>query len=333
MSEDNERNPQGSFKATAVCFTYNNPTLSPGEVWDIFRAQGAGYCVFQREKGSETGTEHYQGYVHFGGQRTVGVRLRSKFPTPIWLTRARGNPAANRAYCTKEDTREEGPWEHGTLPGGQGSRSDLTAFYDAVRHSGKRSLELMDEHHCIFARYPKFYTTILSLQMPALRTDRTVNVILSFGKTGVGKTRTVMEKYAGDPTFYRAPIGGGFWMDGYDGHKVVLIDDFLGAASKISLVHLLQLLDNYPVQVPVKGSFTWWYPELIIMTTNQHPWEWYDFTRRLESYNALMRRFTTIMHDLLILTGPRVVEFAEWRPEPSQYPNLPYNSGPSGRSR
>lgn len=331
MSEEDERTVRGNtntFKATAVCFTYNNPTIDAEELLGIFEANGAKYTVFQREEGDETGTPHFQGYAHFGRQRRFGPAFRACFPEAIWLTAARGNPATNRAYCTKEATRCEGPWESGELPAGQGSRSDLTSFYEAVT-SGKRARHLLAEYHTVFARYPRYYNTIVSLQMPALRAEA-VQVVLSFGKTGIGKTHNIVVPNAGSDEFWRKPLSGGFWMDGYDGHEVALFDDFAGASSKITLVALLQILDRYPVQVPVKCSHVWWHPKLIYLTTNIHPWEWYDYSRREEQYRALMRRFTTIMIDLVEVDDQKRKEFEDWRtppPEISQYPGVHPNHG------
>lgn len=335
MSETHERT-RGTFKATAIAITYNNPPISPEDFWDILRASGAKYCVFQLEEGDETGTPHFQGYAHFGDQRRFGPQFRSRFPSAIWIKKARGSAKANRRYCTKEETRKEGPWEHGSVPPGQGHRSDLTAFYEEVREHGKRLRDLAEDHHCIIARYPKYYNTLLSLRMPALRNEAPT-VVLSYGITGVGKTRAVMDEFASSDEFFRAPLGGGFWMDGYDGHKYVLMDDFNGASSKVALAFLLQILDRYPVQVPVKGSFTWWYPQEIHITTNVHPWKWYDYGDRIEHYRALLRRFTCIKQDLIPLGPDARKAFEESGPNPPplpmpEYPNLPpYNMRQAAR--
>ena len=49
---------------------------------------------------------------------------------------ARGSPESNRAYCTKSDTRVDGPWEFGALPFGQGHRVDLDDAAEAVLATG-----------------------------------------------------------------------------------------------------------------------------------------------------------------------------------------------------
>lgn len=73
------------------------------------------------------------------------------------------------------------------------------------------------------------------------------------------------------------------------GKKYVIIEDF---KSNISLANLLNLLDKYPVEVATKGSFTWWLPDIIVITTNRSPHDWYDYNDRDDEKNAVFRRFT-----------------------------------------
>ena len=69
--------------------------------------------VFQLEEG-ENGTPHFQGYVEFSKRMyTTGVQSLLA-PYRMSLLHAKGNKAQNYAYCTKEDTRTEGPWTYGT---------------------------------------------------------------------------------------------------------------------------------------------------------------------------------------------------------------------------
>ncbi len=86
----------------------------------------------------------------------------------------------------------------------------------------------------------------------------------------------------------------------YDGHKVVLLDDFAGASSHMTLTFLLRLLDRYPVMVPTKGSHTWWHPDHIYVTTNILPALWYKWENRGEHYRALARRF----HKVILYYAP-----------------------------
>lgn len=63
------------------------------------------------------------------------------------------------------------------------------------------------------------------------------------------------------------------------------------------LTQLLRILDIYPIQVPTKGSFCWFRPEVILVTTNTQPESWYDYEKRQDSWAALRRRFHYV-HDM-----------------------------------
>jgi len=73
------------------------------------------------------------------------------------------------------------------------------------------------------------------------------------------------------------------------GKKFVIIEDF---KSNLGLKDLLNLLDVYPIEVPIKGGFTWWLPDIIVVTTNRSPHDWYAYNDRDDEKEAVFRRFT-----------------------------------------
>ena len=263
-------------------FTYNNPQESgPELIAKLQEQEKIRYAIFQLERGEE-GTPHFQGYIELKcSQRLSYMR---KIIACHWEKR-RGTRQQAREYCSKEETREEGPWTTGSWEaGGQGARNDLIAFKEQVKE-GKRKRELIDDYPLVMAKYTRFYDTIKSISRPRVRLDLTVR--LNYGKTGTGKTRNAYE----NEDLYVVPVTQGpLWFDGYDGEEVAVLDDFAGAASKLSLTYLLRLIDIYPIRVPVKGSYVWWQPKRIIITTNIHPRNWYDYENRFEQYLALERR-------------------------------------------
>jgi len=81
------------------------------------------------------------------------------------------------------------------------------------------------------------------------------------------------------------------------------------------LTSALKILDQFYVRMaPVKGSFTWWNPRIIIVTSNSHPSTWYDYSKRQEKEAALRRRFTKVYHgaDLALLDTPEAIK--KWWP-------------------
>lgn len=104
-------------------------------------------------------------------------------------------------------------------------------------------------------------------------------VYLFTGTTGTGKTRLAMAFY----NSYRPPLGKGGWFDGYCAHRTLVLDDFRGG---LPLDFLLQLLDWYPVQLPVKGGHTPLHATRVVITSNTMPDDWYP----REDLSPLWRR-------------------------------------------
>lgn len=285
------------------------------------------YLVYQLERG-ENGTTHYQGYVEFKKRQTLNGVKELLGSQTIHVERRRGSAKQASEYCKKADTRVEGSdfYEFGEPPR-QGKRSDLEDFKDAVIGERKRKRDLIDDYYGTIARYPKFYETLTSICRP--KREAPLEVILHIGETGLGKTKTVFDRHGEDAELYITPLSNGTpWYDGYDGHKIVLLDDFSGASSHMQLVTLLRLLDRYPVQVPVKGAHTWWLPDKIYVTTNILPKEWYKWEKRGEHYCALARRFTSVVlfYSKLHEEDPGFVEqdrtwWQENAPEEAKYLN------------
>lgn len=264
-------------------FTLNNPTITPEELWTALSPK-AKYLIFQLEKG-ENGTPHFQGYCELHRQSRFAP-IKALIPT-AHIEPRRGSQAQAKAYASKEDTRVEGPFEFGEfLENEPRQRNDVRALRDAIL-SGKRKRELLDEFPSELQRYPRFVEFCRSTLGKQLRTG--LRVVLLWGDPGTGKSRTA---YESTDDLYTVPIGKDLWFDGYDGEKTLLMDDFSG---EMKLVHLLRLLDIYPVQVPVKGSFVHLAAEIIYITSNKHPREWYDWSKHGNvRYEALMRRIHEI---------------------------------------
>lgn len=273
-----------------VCFTWNNPE---GHI--DFDSEKMHYLVYQEEIG-DSGTYHFQGYCEFKEQISLNPAKALLGGEGVHLSRRDGTAQQAADYCKREFNKDgtdkrvahTEPYEFGE-PKEQGKRIDLELFKDQVM-AGKRKRDMIDEHFTIIARYPKFYDQLTMMNRPKRSEELVVTLLI--GETGLGKTRAVMDKYGEDPDFFVAPLNNGtMWYDTYDGHTKVLLDDFSGAASHISLCSLLRLLDRYPVLVPTKGSHTWWLPNEVFITTNILPKDWYKWENRGEQYKALARRF------------------------------------------
>lgn len=62
------------------------------------------------------------------------------------------------------------------------------------------------------------------------------------------------------------------WFDGYDGSAPIVVDEFRG---QYELGSFLRLIDRYSYRGEVKGGFVNVAADVIVVTSNQSPDEWY----------------------------------------------------------
>ncbi len=306
-------NPQGPHVRRWV-FTDNGEKGKGGkelvsEAWKELPA-GTTYLSWQLEQGSKTEHPHLQGYIELSRSQYVSW-LHANISRTAGFLVARGSPAQASEYTHKEEGRLAGPYELGVLSDGQGSRTDLVEVRELIR-GGASTRDILECLPHMVARYPRFLQTCKQMYRPKYDPEaKGIKVILYYGKTGTGKTRTVYNDWSLKPEFYEMPIATtGTWWDGFDRHTLVLMDDFAGKASHMRLDTLLKILDRYPRRVPVKGDFEWYAPQQVAITTNIHPRLWYDYSDREEQYNALKRRIHKVYcYDEL---GPYVAQEEFW---------------------
>ncbi len=279
------------------CFTLNNPEdplnthATFGNSIQIACGKRFRYLVFQLEKCPTTGTLHYQGYLELRTTVRISWLIKNLFQAH-WSSRL-GSREQARDYCMKADTRVDGTvsWECGDFKaGGQGARTDLQMVAASVQ-SGAVAEVIAGEFPALWIKYSRGIRSLINILQPARAISRGVTVYLCYGTTGTGKTRWAHESF---PRLYKKPCDTR-WFDGYSSQETVLLDDFSGAASKMSLNYVLQLLDRYPLLVEIKGDYTQLVATNIVITTNIHPHLWYSYSKRESQYHALARRVTKVL--------------------------------------
>jgi len=154
--------------ASRWCFTINNPDV---ELPFNHVPARINYMIYQLESGAN-GTRHIQGYLE-----TTGPRIRRSwlvnnvaFLAHAHIEVARGTAAQNITYCSKEETRLEGPFRYGQEPAeppGAGARSDLHEVMELIRN-GATNFELMASHPSVLARYPTWVSNFRALYLESL---------------------------------------------------------------------------------------------------------------------------------------------------------------------
>lgn len=192
-----------------------------------------------------------------------------------------------------------------------------------IYNSGSRLTGLIDTHT---VEYLRNSTGVVSLKHMGDRKryrgqqiERT-NFYLWSGEEGTGKTTDVLSGkfakrfgYTADDVYIITPVKGRpLWFDGYDGEKVILIDDL--APRILDRNYLLQLMENNICDMEVKGSKVVLTHEFVFVTSNYpadavfQKQEWVKITHdhegnEIEPYwaqewvddNAIMSRFNGIV--------------------------------------
>jgi len=268
-------------RAKNWCFTLNNPSSNEINYPDTVK-----YAIWQREQGEE-GTIHLQGYVEFTNSTRLS-QCKTILPRAHWEIR-RGTQLQAKQYASKEDTRMEGPWEHGTYVVSEpGRRNDIRDVQELIK-AGKPMLEVCEQFPEEMARYHNYFKWYKTLIKEPRQKPPSVYILV--GKPGTGKS-----------SFCRRNAPGAYWKqneskwwDGYDGERDVVLDDFYGW---LQYTTMLRLLDRYPVMVESKGGNRYFAAERIFITSNVEPREWY---RNLPDIDALDRRLNEF--------GQRITDF------------------------
>lgn len=279
----------------------NNLTIQGWDDWarGVDTWEGVKYLVFQQERGGNTQRLHLQGYVHMTKQ-VRATQLSTLFNAkPEAFTIARGGPAASRAYCTKEDTREAGKtcYEYGECPGGQGKRMDLVAA--SIKEKGlKRTIDENMGTYITCHRGMHELDRYLKRQRVEGRTERPMETTVVWGDPGSGKSHWANTWDPGN-TYVLPDLKRGerVNLDGYDGQRTLLIEDYDG---QIEYRTLLRMLDVYNCDFNTKGSMVaadWKY---VLITSNLHPNTWYGNDKDPWYYEPnkmgpLQRRLTRII--------------------------------------
>jgi len=252
-------------KARSLCFTLNNYT---DDDISVLRKHGTDcrYLVFGYEVAPTTGTPHLQGFICWNNPRSTS-KFMDSFTKRLHIELMRGTHKQASDYCKFEDypeCKKQNKFEEfGQCPQ-QGERTDWGVAVQQINGGA----EIVD----VIENQPQLLPAIRALQTFKSLTlkpqHREVKVFVLWGAAGSGKTRWAYENY---PDLYSKSRGE--WWDGYTGQKAILLDDYYGY---LSYSELLRVLDRYPYHAQIKGGFVWAQWEVVIITSNKHPSEWYS---------------------------------------------------------
>ncbi|QRI55564.1 hypothetical protein [Bifidobacterium longum] len=253
-----------------------------------------GAYIFQQEEGGKSDYPHFQAFLQLQTPVHMGT-LKNKFKkagfNDAHIEMRKGTVQDCVDYCSKEETRVDGPWRGGeiNLKDQQGSRSDLAELRRQIMDGASVSEVLLNDDACQAARYTRYLSELATARdrVKYGRQLRDITVHYLWGDPGVGKTKYI---YDNNPieniyrvTDYRHP-----W-DEYEGQSILVLDEF---DSQFSWDQLLVFLDRYPVMLPARynnhvACFT-----TVWIISNEPLSKQYP-ERTGEKRNALLRRIST----------------------------------------
>lgn len=235
------------------------------------------------EEVGNSGTPHLQFSVTF--KRTYSLAaLKKLHPRVHWEFQ---DCVQDNNYCRKRDStliidRDERKKK--------GARTDIAEIKEVVKDTLSMAAVVDVATSVQSVRMAELW---LKYNEPKRPLDSLIQVHWRYGKTGLGKTRPIWDTYGVNgvypPTSYK-------WWEGYDGHRVVLIDELRG--DWCTFGQLLRLLDRYPYTVETKGGSRQIQATTWFITSSRHPSQLYSAITfdADERVDQLLRRLTTITH-------------------------------------
>jgi hypothetical protein len=298
--------------------TINNPSgngFNHDEIKDVLgRFKAVKYWCMADETGKN---DTYHTHLFIYGDS--GIRfdtVKKKFP-PAHIDYCRGTAQENRDYV-----RKEGKWkgslkeetnhpetfeENGTVPlERQGQRNDLIDLYDMIEN-GMSDYEILKAN----PEYMVYLKTMESTRQKIRQEEfgskiRKITVTYNFGKSGSGKTRSVLDEYGyGNVcriTNYKHPF------DDYDGQDIILFEEF---RSSIRFEEFLNYLDIYPLRLPSRyNDKTACYTKVYINTNIELDEQYRELRKEHpENWNALIRR----IHHINEFTADGIKKYGSYR--------------------
>lgn len=285
-------------------------TKTHEELHEYFRNM-CEYFMFQLERG-DGGFEHYQCFLYCRHKKrltTWGNLFRTFMGVRPHVESVRGTNAQAKDYCSKEESRVEGPWSGGddsVLRVVQGSRSDLQVAAQAILDGDDSVLE---NDPSLYLRYSSGVQRLLAVRrrrrflQDQLCPQNVLRIVFT-GSAGTGKSRTALswcrelQECWGWRTYQPLTSPSNTLLfDDYDGEEILYVDDFMNG---LSYHNFLNVFDEYPRPLPARYAGTYKAWKVVIMTTNLlFPDEFYPSVQNEHprAREAINRRFHPVVFE------------------------------------
>lgn len=257
------------------------------------------FICFQKERASQTGTPHLQGFVWLGSARTFTAVKQALAGSAqgVHIEACNGTFSQNLKYCTKEETRELGsiPYEWGQR------KVDKDSIVDLIKGNASMK-EIFEAHPNTFLRSHHGIVVAKDLYNRQRKITDDFNIFVFYGKTGSGKTH---KAYDISPDLFRVDLyNKGFPFNGYNGEETILLDDY---RNQLPYYKLLEVCDIYKKNCNIKHGRKKWNVKNVILTSVKHPNLWHG---KIPDKSELWRRLKQFGQ--LFFFHKRVINLQEW---------------------
>ena len=305
--------------------TQNNPDnygLTANVINETMKELKWQYYCFEFEVGAKENTLHF--HLYFVCENAVGfARVKKLFPY-AHIEACKGTSQDNRDYIRKEgrhadksitslpDTFEE----HGEMPVETQTKNE-TVSADVLNMilNGCSNAEIIEAHPSYLSKITHLDSCRNELLNERFKKEwRDVYVEYIYGKTGTGKTRSVMDKYGYENVCKITNYPKERPFSNYKGQDVLCLDEFYGG---IPLNDLLQYIDGYPCDLPSRyNDKTACYTKVVIISNiplemqykniqEEKPLQWNAFIRRINRVTEFVSD-----DDLYIGVEPKITKIS-----------------------
>lgn len=252
-----------------------------------------------------TGTYHTHLFI-LSGTPVRFSTLKNRFPI-AHIEKAYGTAQENRDYIKKEgkwandeksETKVNGSFEEwGVLPNEKEEKTPkLYALIEDI-NLGKRTAEIIEDkpNYALKTREVEALRQMLVTEKKGSE-FRLLEVVYLYGSSGVGKTRSIYEKFPIRDicriTSYR---NNRILFDAYNGEDVLVFEEF--HSYNVPISDMLSYLDIYPLRLPARyNDKVALFTKVYITSNIPLECQYVDIQRKApEVWKAFLRRITKIV--------------------------------------
>lgn len=241
-----------------------------------YKHEAITYAIWQKEMCPKTEKIHFQGYLELKEGKSLKWLKEHIDKKAHWEPRM-GSQQHTINYCSKTESRIEGPWIIGT-PKSQGKRTDIEKIFKDIQ-AGLSDKDILIQSEGASAKFERHINYIRRTMIGNI-TEKP-NVTWIWGDTGTGKSTYVRVHHK---DIYKK--SNGKWWDGYIGQDTILWDEF---DFKLEREEFLSITDKWQHRVETKGGTVVLASKNIYFITNKDPSEYL-------ADGAMRRRIDVIKH-------------------------------------